>query len=323
MPPEPHHPTADVALLTESSYAYNDAAPDDWYLRNILRDDELLQNALSALGLSSVRLDWAASDVNWSAFRCAVFRTTWDYFDRIAEFRDWLRHVQTQTRLCNAPETIWWNLDKHYLADLDARSVPVVPFRLLEPEVPQSLCDLLDAAGWEEAVLKPCVSGGARHTYRIHRNSADALQEQVRPLLAAEAFLLQPFIRDVVETGEDTVMVVNGRVTHAVRKVPKAGDFRVQDDHGGTVHHLDPTREHVDLAQRAMAACAPAPSYGRVDMVRDDQGKLAVMELELIEPELWLREYPPAAAELAQAIAQAVASPLLKTRRNHRESPAK
>ncbi|WP_045222547.1 ATP-grasp domain-containing protein [Desulfonatronum thioautotrophicum] len=304
MPPALHHPTVDVALLTESRYAATSAAPHDWYLRNILRDDELLQNALAELGLSSVRLDWAAPDVDWSTFRCAVFRTTWDYFDRISEFHAWLRRVQAETRLCNAPETIWWNLDKHYLVDLRARDVPVVPFQLLEPDAPQNLHDLLDAAGWEEAVLKPCVSGGARHTYRVHRDAADTLQERVRPLLAAESFLLQPFIRDVVQTGEDTVMVVNGRVTHAVRKVPKAGDFRVQDDHGGTVHHLDPTQEHVELAQRAMAACDPVPSYGRVDMVRDKHGNLVVMELELIEPELWLRHHPPAAHAFAQAIAE-------------------
>ncbi|TVQ99957.1 MAG: hypothetical protein EA399_05745 [Desulfovibrionales bacterium] len=304
MPPAPLYPTADVALLTESRYAATSTAPDDWYLRNILRDDELLQNALAELGLSSVRLDWAAPNVDWSAFHCAVFRTTWDYFDRIAEFRAWLRRVQTETRLCNAPETIWWNLDKHYLADLRARDVPVVPFRLLEPHAPQSLRNLLDAAGWDEAVLKPCVSGGARHTYRVRRDAADTLQERVRLLLSAESFLLQPFIRDVVQTGEDTVMVVNGRVTHAVRKVPKAGDFRVQDDHGGTVHHLDPTQEHVELAQRAMAACDPVPSYGRVDMVRDEHGRLVVMELELIEPELWLRHHPPAADAFAQAIAE-------------------
>ncbi len=301
---------ADVALLTESRYACDDATPDDWYLRNILRDDELLQNALTKLGLSSVRLDWSAPDVDWSTFRCIVFRTTWDYFDRIAEFSAWLHLAQTQTRLCNAPETIWWNLDKHYLADLETRDVPVVPFRLLEPDAPQSLHGLLEAVGWEEAVLKPCVSGGARHTYRIQRDTADAIQERVRPLLAAESFLLQPFIRDVVRTGEDTVMVVNGRVTHAVRKIPKAGDFRVQDDHGGTVHPLDPTQEHVELAQRAMAACEPAPSYGRVDMVRDDNGKLVVMELELIEPELWLREYPPAAEEFARAIAGVATRPV-------------
>lgn len=307
IPPSSHHPAADVALLTESRYAGENAASDDWYLRNILRDDELLQTALARIGLSSIRLDWAAPDVDWSVFRCAVFRTTWDYFDRIAEFRAWLGRVQTRTRLCNAPETIWWNLDKHYLVDLQSRGVPVVPFRLIEPDAPQSLGDLLDAAGWEEAVLKPCISGGARHTYRVQRGAAATLQEQIRPLLSAEAFLLQPFIRDVVQTGEDTVVVVNGRVTHAVRKVPKAGDFRVQDDHGGTVHHLDPTREHVELAQLAMAACDPAPSYGRVDMVRDAHGKLAVMELELIEPELWLREHPPAAEEFARAIARVAA----------------
>ncbi|GAB6060804.1 ATP-grasp domain-containing protein [Desulfonatronum parangueonense] len=302
-------PKADVALLTERRYAVNVSARDDWYLGNILRDDELLQDALAQVGLSATRVDWSRTDVDWSMFRCAVFRTTWDYFDRITEFSTWLRRVQSQTRLCNATEIIWWNLDKHYLADLASRSVPVVPFQLLEAGDAQRLREVLDAAGWDEAVLKPCVSGGARHTHRLNRETADSVQAQLQPHLDTEAFLLQPFIKDIIHTGEDTVMVINGRVTHAVRKVPKAGDFRVQDDFGGTVHHLEPSPEHVELAERAMAVCDPSPCYGRVDMVRCDDGRLAVMELELIEPELWLRHHPPAANNLAQTIAQYLADP--------------
>lgn len=300
---------ADVALLTERRYAVNAPARDDWYLGNILRDDELLQNALARRGLTATRVDWSRPDIDWTMYRCAVFRTTWDYFDKITAFCSWLRRVQSQTRLCNAPAIIWWNLDKHYLADLASRNVPVVPFRLLEAGDAQRLRGILDATGWDEAVLKPCISGGARHTYRINRQSADMLQTRLQPHLGAESFLLQPFITDITHTGEDTVMVINSRVTHAVRKVPKPGDFRVQDDHGGTVHPLEPSPEHVELAERAMAACNPSPSYGRVDMVRCDNGRLAIMELELIEPELWLRQHPSAADDFAQAIVQHLNAP--------------
>jgi len=100
--------------------------------------------------------------------------------------------------------------------------------------------------------------------------------------------------------------VIAGRVTHALRKRAKPGDFRVQDDHGGTLHPLEPSAEQVTLAERALAACDTLPAYGRVDMVRRRDGTWGVMELELIEPELWLRRHPPAADALAAAIAARV-----------------
>ena len=300
-------PGADVALLTERRYAADSAAADDWYLGNILHDDDLLIGALARQGLTAVRVDWARDDVDWSAFRTAVFRTTWDYFDRFAEFMAWLERVEPLTRLCNSAEIVRWNLDKHYLRDLAARGVPVVPSRFLERGEPASLADLLAETGWSEAVIKPCVSGAARHTYRVDRSSAAAVQQVLAPLLARESFLLQPFVADVVTTGEDTLVAIAGRVTHGLRKKAKAGDFRVQDDHGGTVHPLEPSVEQVAFAERALAACDEVPAYGRVDLVRLDDGSLAVMELELVEPELWLRLHPPAADQMAAAIAATVA----------------
>ncbi|TVQ14067.1 MAG: hypothetical protein EA364_05010 [Balneolaceae bacterium] len=298
---------ADIALLTDNRYAAKTASKDDWYLGNILRDDELLQNALGTLGFTSVRVDWASPDVDWSKFRCAVFRTTWDYFDRISEFTAWLNRIESQTRLCNEAPVIWWNLDKHYLADLESRGIPVVESRFIEPGSAVNLGGLLEETGWDEAVIKPCISGGARHTYRVNRASAGQLQSKIQPLLAVESFLLQPFIHDVVNTGEDSLIVIDGQYTHAIRKVAKSGDFRVQDDHGGTVHDCHPEPEQIRLAEQAMAACSPAPGYGRVDMVRDNSGRWAVIELELIEPELWLRNHPPAAERFAGAIARFVA----------------
>lgn len=297
---------ADVALLTDRRYVAAAAAADDWYLGNILADDGLVQAELAARGLTSVRVDWADPAVDWAAFRCAVFRTTWDYFERLDGFRAWLADVAGRTRLCNDRDTVAWNIDKHYLADLERRGVPVVPSRFIERGTITPLGEVLAATGWDDAVIKPCVSGAARHTYRVDAGSAARIDALVRPLLAVESFLVQPFLPDVMATGEDTLVVIDGSFTHALRKRARPGDFRVQDDHGGTVHDCRPSVVQMELAEAAMAACPRRPAYGRVDMVRDREGRHVVMELELVEPELWLRRHPPAAAALATAIARVV-----------------
>jgi glutathione synthase/RimK-type ligase-like ATP-grasp enzyme len=206
----------------------------------------------------------------------------------------------------NHPSAVRWNMDKHYLADLDAKGIPVVASRFVERGSAVKVSELLEESGWLDAILKPCVSGAARHTYRVNRSNAADLDPVVRRLLAAESLILQPFQEEVVRTGEHALMVIGGRYTHAVRKVPKSGDFRVQEDHGGTVHDYVPAVEEVELAERAAAVCSPTPAYGRVDIVRDNEGRLAVMELELIEPELWLRHHPPAAEAMAEEIAERV-----------------
>jgi glutathione synthase/RimK-type ligase-like ATP-grasp enzyme len=292
----------DIALLTDHRYTAQIAPDDDWYLGNILADDNLLQQALAKRGLTSLRVDWADPNVNWSRFRCAVFRTTWDYFDRFPEFTAWLDHLERQTLVCNPGSIIRWNWDKHYLADLAQRGVSIVPSYFLDRGTTRTLSDVLSETGWSEAVIKPCVSGAARHTYRVNRQTAEEIQPTLTKLLAEEAMMVQPFQTGITETGEDSLMVFGGKYSFAVRKVTKAGDFRVQDDHGGKVFPYEPTREQIDFAERAIATCSPMPMYGRVDMVRGNDGQLAIMELELIEPELWLRFYPPAAETFADAI---------------------
>ena len=295
-------PSFDIALLTDRRYTAPAAQDGDWYLGNILADDGLLRDALARRGLTSVRVDWADPAIDWSQFQCAVFRTTWDYFERFAEFGAWLERAGRETRLVNRLSTVRWNMDKHYLTDLAARGVPVVPSRFLEQGSARTVADVLAEAGWDEAVVKPCVSGAARHTYRVNRRTAAEHQPLFTTLVAHEAMLVQPFQADILRTGEDTLMVFGGRYSHAVRKVAKPGDFRVQDDHGGTVHEHRPGPDQVALAEQAVAACSPVPVYGRVDLVRDNNGRLAVMELELIEPELWLRFHPPAADQFAAGL---------------------
>lgn len=293
-----------VALLTDHRYLAATAAPDDWYLANILEDDRLLQDALRERGCESDRVDWADPTIDWSTFHVAVFRTTWDYFDKREQFSQWLERVATQTKLCNGEALVRWNMDKHYLADLASAGLAIVPTRFIERGDGQPIAQWLAMSGWNEAIIKPCISGAARHTYRVNAENGVEIERVIRPLLAEESFMLQPFLRRVLEQGEDTLMIVDGEYTHAIRKLPKRGDFRVQDDHGGTVHERTPSAAQIALAQRVFAACSPAPAYGRVDMVQDDHGEWVIMELELIEPELWLRRHPPAATRLADAIAR-------------------
>ncbi len=296
----------DVVLLTESRYAAAEAAPDDWYLQQILTEDRLLIEALQMRGLKAVRKDWADPTFDWASARLAVFRTTWDYFHRFAEFSAWLEQVAPLVQLVNSPRLIRWNIDKHYLLALEARGIPIPPTCLIRRGEAASLAQWHERCGWveQETVLKPAISGGARHTYRIRPGQWAQYEAVFQQLIAAEDMLLQPFQHTVLTQGEVSLMVIGGRYTHAVQKIAQPGDFRVQDDFGGTVHTCLPSAEAVALAERAVAACPELPVYARVDLVRANHGGLVIMELELIEPELWLRFHPAAALQMADALAQ-------------------
>jgi glutathione synthase/RimK-type ligase-like ATP-grasp enzyme len=193
-------------------------------------------------------------------------------------------------------------MDKHYLRDLEMRGVHATPTRYIEPGESVTLKALHTETGWERTVLKPAVSAAARHTYRLDPSNLEAHEAVFRELIAREAMMLQPFQDHIVEKGEKTLMVMGGQYTHAVLKVAKPGDFRVQDDYGGTVQAYTPTPEEIRFAELAFSVCDPAPLYGRIDLVTDNDGCLAVMELELIEPELWFRFHPPSAEVLADAL---------------------
>lgn len=291
----------DIVLLTESRYV----SPEnpDWYARQILEDDALLTTELEKLGLRVTRKDWADPDFDWRSTRMAVFRTTWDYFNRFAEFRQWMAMVEQRTLLVNPPELIRWNWDKHYLRDLQQRGIHIPETLFIEAGTQETLHEIHQRAGWTETVLKPSIAGAARHTYRLHPDNIEAHESVFRDLIGNEAMLLQPFQRNVVEQGEMSLMVIVGKFTHAVLKRAKAGDFRVQDDFGGTATAYEPTMEEIAFAEKAVSACDIAPVYARADIIRDNDGRLALTELELIEPELWLRHNPLAARLMAREIA--------------------
>ena len=290
----------DLVLLTEPRFESPPTVTP--YIANVLEEDRLLTEALTRRGIRTRRVDWSRDDVDWSSAPRALFRTTWDYFLRWEEFCRWLDRAEVATELLNPPALVRWNSDKRYLKELEERGVPIVETHIVEVGESGSLEERLARLGWDDAVLKPAVSGGGRHTYRVRRDSAAAHEAVFRELVASEAVLLQPFVNSVLSAGEVTLVLFADEVSHAVRKTPRAGEFRVQDDFGGSVAAHTPSAEEVAVAEAAWAACPRAPLYGRVDMVYSAAREPRVMELEIIEPELWMRYHPPAAERFAAAL---------------------
>lgn len=256
-------------------------------------DDHLLASALTRRGLSVEFVCWDDPGARWPAARIAVVRSTWDYFERVDAFCDWADYVGSVTVLRNDAATIRWNSHKRYLLDLADHGVPIVPTRLVR-------AGEVAALGPGLHVVKPAVSGGAERTTRF------ASQDDLDALAATDDVLVQPYLEGIETAGELSIVCIAGVPSHVVRKVPATGDFRTQEEHGAEVMTGDLADTHRSLAGAALGVLAAVgldthPLYARVDAVEVDGG-LQIMELELIEPTLWLGWHPPAAGLLAAAI---------------------
>jgi glutathione synthase/RimK-type ligase-like ATP-grasp enzyme len=290
----------DVVILTDARYV--NPTEINNYNRNVLLEDNLVLKALEKVGLNTIKLSWDDSTFDWSSTHYALFRSTWDYFNRFDEFSIWLNTTSKQTKFINSESIIKWNIDKHYFQDLEKNGVHCTQTLFIEAGTKKTLTQLHKETNWTETVLKPVVSGTARHTYKLNLYNLHSHEIIFEGLIAKEAFMLQPFQNNIVEKGELSLVIIDGKFTHAVLKIAKKGDFRVQDDFGGSVHEYTPTPTEIEFAEKAVSACQSKPIYARVDMFTDNEGQLAIAELELIEPELWFRNNPNAAGKLALAI---------------------
>jgi glutathione synthase/RimK-type ligase-like ATP-grasp enzyme len=291
----------DIVLLTEKKYV--NPLSTDWYIDQVLMEDKLVQDALMELGYKVKKVDWADADFDWSEPKIAVFRTIWDYFHRFGEFKTWLEKTKSLTHFVNPYEQVIWNVDKHYLQDLEKKGVPIVETVFIEVGEKQSLTELVKEQGWQKAVLKPCVSGGGRHTYLLNQTNISEHEQIFAELIKNEAMMLQPFVESITLKGEVSHVVIGGKHMHSVLKLAKTGDYRVQDDFGGTVHEYKASAEEITFAENTAKACEPLPAYARIDVVWGSNDELLIGEVELIEPELWFRKNPAAAKELAKVIA--------------------
>ena len=253
-----------------------------------------LVDALVAAGVDAATRPWDDPSAGWTSADLVAVRTTWDYTARRGEFLAWARGVDAATSLQNPLGVLEWNSHKAYLVELADAGVPVVPTTL----VPAGDPDPTAALGRGRQVVKPAVSAGGRGA---HLGDGDALAGALAGLVAEGDALVQPAVESIGREGEVSLVRLGDSWSHAVRKMPPAGGFLVHERHGGRLSDHTPTDREVTVAEAALA-CAPAPVHAaRVDLVRFD-GEPVVMELELIEPELFLRRSPDAPRRLAEAL---------------------
>jgi glutathione synthase/RimK-type ligase-like ATP-grasp enzyme len=260
-------------------------------------ESHLLLEALGERGVRAALVPWD-EERDWSAVPLVVCRTPWDYVERAAEFLPWVRATGAATRLLNPAGLIEWNLHKRYLAELADRGVPSVPTTVLGPGS-SAAARAAALATDGDVVIKPAISGGAMGTLRLEARS-DAAREHLAGLLREGDALVQPYLPEV-EDGEVSLVLFAGEPSHAVRKRPAAGDFRVQEEHGGVVLPHEPTAAELEVARGVLDALPWAPAYARIDLVTTADGPL-LMEAELIEPELFLRAEPAAAGRFADVL---------------------
>ena len=262
-------------------------------------DDELLCEALGQRGCEAQSSIWDAEGVDWGGFDLCLVRSTWDYHDRYEEFLAWTRRVEAAASLRNPAGLIAWNSDKRYLRQLAGAGVPTVPTLWVERGAAFDPVAALAARDWEEVVVKPVVDLGAKNLHRVRAGEA---QDGLTAVLARQEAMVQPFLPSLETEGELSLIYVEGGFSHAVRKRPADGDFRVQSIWGGTVAATEARPEHLRVADRALAQLDDPPLYARVDLFTDLERNPSLIELELIEPNLYLHTNPTAADRLATAV---------------------
>jgi glutathione synthase/RimK-type ligase-like ATP-grasp enzyme len=275
-------------------------------LPDLNADDRLAAAALENLGLHTDAVCWDDPAVDWLAYGAVVLRSTWDYYHRVAEFHAWIDRMEALgTRLWNPPRILRWNTDKRYLARLSHPRLSPPPTDMLQRGTTVDLRALLEARGWDEAVIKPAISADGFSTERTSRAQAVPDQAILDAMLARGDVVVQRLVPEIRSTGEISMMFFGGAFSHAVGKRPKTGEFRVQERLGGIITGVDPPDVLVGYARELLETHAPGCLYARVDVVAAAD-RFVLMEVELVEPSLYLQHDPPSARAFALAVERVV-----------------
>jgi glutathione synthase/RimK-type ligase-like ATP-grasp enzyme len=254
--------------------------------------------ALREAGAEVVARPWTAPG-DLEPFDCILPLVAWGYHLRFPEWLELLGRLEAEgAPVLNPVPLLRWNSDKAYLAELGAAGVPTVRSLEVDHLNEAALAAAFGTLGCEELVVKPAVSGGGSHTYRLRQGEAAAVPTDVH----GQRMMIQPYMPSVAETGEYSLLLFGGELSHSVVKRPAAGDFRVQPHFGGQTEPCSPPPGGLDVARAALAVAPAQAAYARVDLVEGSGGELQVMELELIEPALFLHCAPEAKARFADAV---------------------
>lgn len=294
----------DVVLVTEAACLHED--PSVRYNATALKEDGYLMRELTKQNLRCERVAWEDPSFDWTTTKIALLKTPWNYFIEINGFKTWMQKVSQQCMLINDCDMVLWNMDKHYLLDLQAEGIAIPETHGLDH------INIFDPNAWNKRlgakgmVVKPFISGGAKDTFLLKPPWDPNNVKAVSLAIQKQEMMVQPYIPSLVSKGELSLVFIDGKFTHAVIKRPKENDFRVQTYHGGTFEIHLPEKLEIDFGLRVLAACAAlqhnVPLYARIDICYGDHGELLLMELEAIEPELWWAWSKPAVNGLVNAL---------------------
>ncbi len=261
-------------------------------------DLPVLRECFARRGVSADVVFWHDESVDWARFGAAVIRSTWDYVAKFSAFTQWIDRVDRVTRLVNSGPMLRWNLHKRYLLELSSSGVDIIPTTLAAAGGTVDWAALFARHG--DLVLKPAVSAGSFATVRIERGAGEAAEAHRRAHPARD-FLIQPLLRSVVEHGETNIVCFGGRASHAIHKGAR---WSGQPEQSRGI--VAPTEAELGLATRTLVAVESlghgTPAYARVDCAAGPDGRPLLMELELLEPALFLDRLPSAAEALVAAV---------------------
>ncbi|MEM7560068.1 MAG: hypothetical protein AAF394_13190, partial [Planctomycetota bacterium] len=251
--------------------------------------DHLLREPLASYGWSVDEIPWTRANVDWAKYDAVIIRSTWDYQKSPKTFLETLAEIESRTRLFNPLEICRWNLNKRYLLDLQSKGVRIVPTDWLHGLKEDTIETHFESSGVSRLVAKPLIGANADDTFVLQSGDNSSWNNAV-DVLGNRELMLQPFLESISEEGEYSLFYLGGHFSHAIVKRPAKGDFRVQEEHGGSFHSTAPADDILQLGKQTIDALEQTLLYARVDVVRLESGEPALIEIELIEPSLYFEE---------------------------------
>jgi glutathione synthase/RimK-type ligase-like ATP-grasp enzyme len=265
-------------------------------------DDEHAIGPLAELGWRVSTVSWRQTEIPWSDFDAVIIRSTWDYWNDVPAFLDVLVQIDRETQLVNPLDVVHWNLAKTYMLDLEGKGIGIVPTIWPDAVNKKSFIAFFDQLECDELVIKPVVGANGQDAFRISRRDSPDRLSRIAGCFRERKAMVQRFMPRILTEGEYSLFFFNGEFSHAILKTPAKSEFRSQEEHGADIRAVVPEEKLLLRAQQALSAISSPTLYARIDLVRDDDEDFVIMELELIEPSMYLRTDPNSPMRFARAI---------------------
>jgi glutathione synthase/RimK-type ligase-like ATP-grasp enzyme len=268
----------------------------------LFEDDQLIADYLESKNIRVSPIPWDDETIDWTLFDAVVIRSAWDYIHRATEFNLWLERLKTLgVKLFNPISVIQWNQHKSYFVDFSERGILVPSFQYCPAKSKFELSTIIKENGWDKAVVKPAVSAGSFNTWVVEKENLANSQKRFAELLQTNDMIVQEFMKEVLTEGEWSLLFFNKKFSHAIIKKPKSGDFRVQAKFGGSAEPIIADEKIIEQAAKILNSIDEPLLYARVDGLVLN-GDFYLMELELIEPVLFVEQGEHACENFYQAL---------------------